>query len=233
MERDFFLFSEREEDRAFFTDRDLDFLLGRERERDLDFLLARERERDLLDFFLFPRERDRDFFFPPPARFFETDRDADFRPFFFFGGDREREVLLEPAFLAFFSFFFFFGEGDGDLELRRRSRDFDLGLDRPRFLSSLRPPPPPPEADLDGFRRLSWDLERPRFTAGPREPDRLDRLFFRSGGDLERFFLARPAADRERDRFLGAGEEGRRLRSPDLLLGIQAGSSSMFIEKRI
>ena len=138
------------------------------------------------------RERDLDFFLPP-ERFFDTDRDADFRPFFLGGGDRDLEPLLAAFFLP------------RDAEREPFLRSFDLDLDRPFFLSSRLGA----DADLDGFRR-SLDLARL-----PRDSERF--LVFRSTGERERFFLARPA-DRERERFLGAGDEGRRFRMPDLLL---------------
>ena len=202
LERSFFFLSERAGDLPFFGERDLDFFFAGERDR--DFFFAGERERD----FLLAGERD----FLSTDRFLETEREAeDFRAvFFFFGGDREREELLEAAFfLLFFSAFFLFGDAELEFFLRR-SFDLDLGLERPRFVSSLRRPlpPPPPEGDLDALRPLSRDLERaPRFFSPPRSPPR----------ERERFFLA---ADRDRERcFLGAGEEsGRRRRSPDLLL---------------
>ena len=146
------------------------------------------------------RERDLDFFLPP-ERFFDTERDADFRPFFFGGGDRDSEPLLDLAFLLSFAAFFLPRDAERELFLR----SFDLDFDRPFFLSSRLGA----DADLDGFRR-SLDLARL-----PRDSERF--LVLRSAGERERFFLARPP-DRERERFLGAGDEGRRFRMPDLLL---------------
>lgn len=143
------------------------------------------------------RERDLDLF-RPPDRFFDTDREADFRDFFFGGGDRdgEEELLLDLAALRLVLSAVFLRPREVDRELLRRSFE----AERPFFLSSRRRSA---DGDRDDLRR-SLDFARL-----PRESER----FLRSD---ELFFLAR-GGERDGERFLCGGEAARGFRSGDLL----------------